>query len=89
MNQEALFSPDSVPKDQLSVLTPTIVSNGVHDAPQTVIERIQVQTGHYNATYWREKLMQCHVPPQAPAQEWESGINRVATIFYTPGTGAA
>jgi hypothetical protein len=74
----------TLPQGQLPILSPTVVSNGVHDTPQTVLERIQVQTGHYNATYWREKLMQCMVPPGAPAEEWEVGINRVATIFYTP-----
>jgi hypothetical protein len=77
------------PKDQLSPFQATPSTNGVHERPQTVLERIQEVTTHYNATYWREKLMWCHVPPDSDASLWEVGIARVATIYYTPGTGGA
>lgn len=63
-------------------------SNGTHLPIQTVLDRIQAETKHFNATYWREKLLWCHVPPDSDASLWEVGIARVATIFYTPGQGA-
>jgi hypothetical protein len=53
--------------------------NGVAEIPayETCTQRCVRVTGNVDADYWKQCLLICTVPPDAPAEEWEDGIYRV------------
>jgi len=54
-----------------------LATNGTGPHVETCIERILRLTRTQDAAHWRLVFRYCHIPADAPAHEWEAGIDRV------------